>query len=140
MFNNNIASYCGVLTSSFSSVSFDDNAKVIYDANKLSCPSNNCFKPSAGAICSLLETDITLSGYYSVIFTDNTADHGSGAVMISESVFIVQKYSSIIFKNNVAQLSSGGALAGYNSVILIKSNSHVTFIMVVLYLMINYLK
>ena len=127
MFNSNIASHSGVLTSSFSSVSFDDNAEVIYNANKLSCPSNNCFKPSAGAICSLQETDITLSGHSSVIFTDNTADCGSGAVMISESVFIAQKYSSIIFKNNVAQLSSGGALAGYNSIILIKSDSRVTF-------------
>ena len=127
VFNDNIVVHCGVLTSSFSSVSFNDNTNVIYNANKLSCPSNNCFTPSAGAICSLQGTDITLSGHSSVTFIDNSAVHGNGAIMFSESVFIVQEHASITFKNNIAQLASGGALASYNSVILIKGNSHVTF-------------
>ena len=85
LFNYNIALHCGVLTTLLSSISFNDNADVIYNANKLSCPSNNCLKPSAGAICSLQGSDVTLSGCSSVTFTNNTADHGSGAIVLSES-------------------------------------------------------
>ena len=67
-FDNNTAMHCGVLTTLYSDVSFNDNADVIYNANKLSCPSNSCFTPSAGAICSLQGTDVILSERSSVTF------------------------------------------------------------------------
>ena len=127
MFYNNIAVHCGVLTSSFSSVYFNDNADVTYNANKLSCPSNSCFKPSAGAICSVQGTDIILSGHSSVTFMNNTADHGAGAIVSSESTITIQEHSTVIFNSNIAKDSSGGALACYNSNITVKGNSNVTF-------------
>ena len=126
-FDSNIAVHCGVLTTLYSSVSFNDNADAIYNANKLSCLSNICVKPSAGAICSLQGTDVILSGYSSVTFTNNTADHGSGAIVFSDSTFTTQEHSTVMFNNNIAKNSSGGALACYNSNITIKGNSNVTF-------------
>ena len=127
MFNNNIDVYCGVLTSLFSRVSFSDNADVTYSANTLSCRSNICFKRSAGAICSLQGTNVTLSGYSSVTFTKNTADFGSGAMVFSESIFTIQEHSTVTLNNNIAEDSSGGAIACYNSNITVKGNSNVTF-------------
>ena len=126
-FDNNIAVHCGVLTTLYSNVSFNDNADVIYNANKLSCPSNSCFTPSAGAISSLQGTDVILSGHSSVTFMDNTADYGSGAIVFSESTLTIQEHSTITFNNNIAKDSSGGALACYNSNITVKGNSNVTF-------------
>ena len=127
MFDNNIALHCGVLTTSFSSVSFNDNADVIYNANKLSCLSNNCFTPSTGAICSLQGTDVILSEHSSVTFMNNTADRGSGAMVSSKSTLTIQEHSTITFNNNIAKNSSGGALACYNSNITVKDNCNVTF-------------
>ena len=126
-FDNNIVVHCGVLTTLYSYVSFNDNADVIYNANKLSCPSNSCFTPSAGAICSLQGTDVVLSGHSSVTFMNNNADHGSGAIVFSESTLTIQEHSTITFKNNIAKDSSGGALACYNSNITVKGNSNVAF-------------
>ena len=126
-FDNNIVVHCGVLTTLYSNVSFNDNANVIYNANKLSCPSNSCFMPSAGAICSLQGTDVILSGHSSVTFKNNTADHGSGAIVFSESTLTIQEHSTITFKNNIAKNSSEGALACYNSNITVKGNSNVAF-------------
>ena len=127
LFDNNIALNCGVLTTSFSSISFNDNAVVIYNANKLLCPSNSYFKPSAGAICSLQGTDVILSGHSSMTLINNTANHGSGAIVFSESTLTIQEHSTITFNNNLAKNSSGGALACYNSNIIVKGNSNVTF-------------
>ena len=127
MFNNNIDAYCGVLTSLFSRVSFSDNADVTYSANTLSCQSNICFKHSAGAICSLQGTNVTLSGYSSVTFTKNTADFGSGAMVFSESIFTIKEHSTVTLNNNIAEDSSGGAIACYNSNVTVKGNSNVTF-------------
>ena len=126
-FDNNIVVHCGVLTTLYSSVSFNDNADVIYNANKLSCPSNSCFTPSAGAICSLQGTDVILEGHSSVTFMNNTADYRSGAIVFSESTLTIQEHSTITFKNNIAKDSLGGALACYNSNITVKGNSNVTF-------------
>ena len=126
-FDNNIALNCGVLTTSFSSISFNDNAVVIYNANKLLCPSNSYFKPSAGAICSLQGTDVIFSGHSSMTLINNTANHGSGAIVFSESTLTIQEHSTITFNNNLAKNSSGGALACYNSNIIVKGNSNVTF-------------
>ena len=126
-FDSNIAVHCGVLTTTYSSVSFNDNANVTYNANKLSCPSNSCFTPSAGAICSLQGTDVILSGHSSVTFMNNTANYRSGAIVFSKSTLTIQEHSTIIFNNNIAKDSSGGALACYNSNITVKGNSNVTF-------------
>ena len=126
-FDNNTAMHCGVFITLYSNVSFNDNADVIYNANKLSCPSNSCFMPSAGAICSLQGTDVILSGHSSVTFKSNIADHGSGAIVFSESTLTIQEHSTITFKNNIAKDSSGGALACYNSNITVKGNSNVAF-------------
>ena len=125
-FDNNVVVHCGVLTTLYSSVSLNDNTDVIYSANKLSCPSNSCFKPSAGAICSLQGT-VILSGRSSVKFMNNTADHGAGAIVSSESTITIQEHSTVTFNSNIAKDSSGGALACYNSNIIVKGNSNVTF-------------
>ena len=126
-FDNNIVVHCGVLTTFYSNVSFNDNVDVIYNANKLLCPSNSCFTPSAGAICSLQGTDVILSGHSSVTFMNNTANYRSGAIVFSKSTLTIQEHSTIIFNNNIAKDSSGGALACYNSNITVKGNSNVTF-------------
>ena len=76
-----------------------------------SCPSNSCFTPSAGAICSLQGTDVILEGHSSVTFMNNTADYRSGAIIFSESTLTIQEHSTITFNNNIAKDSSGGALA-----------------------------
>ena len=104
-FDYNIVVHCGVLTTFYSSVSFNDNTDVIYNANKLSCPSNSCFKPSAGAICSLQGTDVTLSGHSSVTFMNNTADHGAGAIVSSASTITIQENSTVTFNSNTAKHS-----------------------------------
>ena len=127
LFDNNVVAHCGVLTTLYSSVSFNDNTNVIYNANKLlSCPSG-CFKPSASAFCSLQGTDVILSGRSSVKFMNNTADHGAGAIVLSESTIIIQEHSTVTFHSNIAKNPSGGALACYNSNITVKGNSNVTF-------------
>ena len=126
-FDNNIVVHCGVLTTLYSNVSFNDYADVIYNANKLSCPSNSCFTPSAGPICSLQGTDVILSGHSSVTFMNNNADYGSGAIVFSESTLTIQEHSTITFKNNIAKDSSGGALVCFNSNITVKDDSNVTF-------------
>ena len=126
-FDNNAVAHCGVLTTLYSSISFNDNADVIYNSNKLSCPSNSCFKNSAGAMCSLQGSDVVFSGHSSVTFMNNIANHGSGATISSESTITIQEHSTVTYNNNTAKNFSGGAFACYNSIITVKGNSNVTF-------------
>ena len=130
MFNNNMAQYCGVLTSLlFSNVIYKDYTEVSYNANKISYTLISNYESSAAtsAMCTFQSTDVIFSGHSLVTCTNNTAG-GGGVIVFSDSNVIIKEYSTVTFNNNIAQYSSGGAFTCYkNSNVTIKGNSNVTF-------------
>ena len=127
-FINNIAHYCGVLTSAlFSTISFTGDTKVMYDSNTVSYTLTSEHDSSAGTICTFQRSEIIFTEHSLVTFINNKADRG-GAVIIFDNNVIIEKYSIVIFNNNVALYSSGGAfVCSNNSNVTIKGNSNVTF-------------
>ena len=127
MFNGNTAQSCGVLTSIFSSINYNDDAIVTYNTNVVSYTLTNDFEISAGTMCTFQRTTIIITGHSSITFVNNRAA-GNGAMVLSESDIIIEGYSAIIFKNNIAQYTSGGAfMCTNNSNVTIKGSSNVTF-------------
>ena len=128
MFNNNIARYCGILTSAlFSNITFTDNAKVIYDTNTVSYILSSNDESYAGAISIFQRSEIIFTEYSLVTFSNNKIDRG-GSMMIFESNVVIEKFAIVIFNNNFALYSSGGAfICSNNSNVVIKGNSNVTF-------------
>ena len=107
----------------YSSVNFNDTAKVIYNSNTVSGILNSYkddkFSEAAGTICTFKEGNIIFSGHSQTIFINNKAVRG-GAAAFSESNVMIEEHATLTIKNNLAICSTGGAFICYN-------NSNVTF-------------